>query len=205
LIETATAAAPKASPAQSKADKAAQAAAPGASAETAPRPLVQIKPDKLELAEQARNSWMCVVPTGTTAEDLDLRPEAMALIAHLLHRGDDIRAFSADDTMMFDLVCMLSVSGRAVCRVVRAIVVPEAHDDGSAPPLPEGHEIRKAKSGDSQPGWLVWRIAASGNAVENILLNGGHHFETFEQARRFLVDHATMRGNVPQGAFRSFG
>jgi len=48
----------------------------------------------------------------------------------------------------------------------------------------------------TQPEVLVLR------AVDNILLNGGHHFETFEQARRCLVDHATIRGETPQGLWR---
>src|SRR5437868_421192 len=98
MSEPATAAASKAR------STVASAGAPNPTTETTeqPRPVVQIRADTLKFAEHERNSWVCVVPTGTTAEDLDQRPEVMVAIADQLHKGDLITAWTADDSVMFD-------------------------------------------------------------------------------------------------------
>lgn len=194
MNEAATTTAPKASAAQSKADKAAKA---GATTETAPRPVVEIRPDTFKLAEHERNSWVCVVPAGTQVEDLDLQPGPLALIASLLHKGDDIRAFTADDSAMFDLVCVQVVAGRALCRVVRSIPLPERPLDALSR-VPDGFVIRPATAGDVQSGYLVVRVR------DNVLLNSNHICETRESAIRYLLDHPTVRGDVPQSVFRAF-
>jgi hypothetical protein len=198
-----TAATPEAQASEPATRKAGKAAKADASAAAARKSIGHLLPEKLELAEQKYNRWYGVAPLGTLPEDLDLQPEPFALIASLLHRGDDLRLFTADDSLMIDLVCVRAGPGYAICRVVQALAIPEAmHDDGAR--IPKGFEVRMATSGDTQPGWLVWRIASSGNRVDNILLNAGHHFETKEQAVRYLLDHATVRGETPQGVHRVF-
>lgn len=157
-----------------------------------------ISPEKFELADQKRNQWMTVVPADTRPEDLDLNPAPFSLVASLLTKGDDIRAFTADDSRMFDLVVVRSANGLAVCRVTGVLDLPKAGEyaHGRVPPT---HEVVPARSGDSQPGWLVWRKA------DGVLLNAGHTCPTEESAIRFLHDHSTMRGNVPQSVHRTFG
>lgn len=170
-----------------KATKASQARTAGAAAADADaRPVFHISPEKLKLAEQVKNDWVGVVPAGTRAEDLDLKAEPFALIAQLLHKGDDIRLFTADDREVIDLVCVQAAGTQALCRVTQVVKIPllsEADQDR----VPAGFEVVRAKASDEQEGWLVRRLS------DGVLLNAGTLYFQKEDAIRYLLDHASVR------------
>jgi hypothetical protein len=167
------------------------AAAAGPAAE---RPPFHISPEQTKLAEQVRNDWVVVVPAGTTAKDLDLQSEPFALIADMLHEGDNLRCLSGDKRTVIDCVCVHRAGTKAVCRVVLELKVPSLTESDSDR-IPAGFEVVEAMPRDIQPGWLVRR-------KDGPLLNHGMHIYDREQAIRFLLDHASVRCETPQSVMR---
>ena len=192
---TAEAEAQAADPPARKAAKA-RPAANSAAATAAPRPVIHFSPATLELAEQVYNRWRVVAPLGLAPEDLDLRSEPFALIADTLHKFDDIRVVAADNAWFADLVVVDKGEGYAIARMAQVIALPQARKDLTNR-IPDGFEVRPAAAGDVQPGWLAVRQS------DGVILNVGHSFERREDATRFLLDHASVRGQTPQSVFRS--
>jgi hypothetical protein len=153
-----------------------------------------ISPEKTKLTEQVANRWTVVVPVGTLPEDLDLRPDPFDLIAGLpLTKGDDIRAFTADERTIYDLIVVHCAGGRAWCRVTNVVKVPTFTEAaGGLGHVPEGFEITQSTRADAQDGWLIRRLA------DGVLLNGGQApIYDHQEALRFLLNHPSVRGQKP--------
>lgn len=202
----ATANPPEAAAAHGQSAKTARA--PKAAAGTGPevaaapaRPPVELSDSKLELFEQRCNSWVVIAPVGTKPEDLHMRPEPFAQIAWKLNRGDNVRAILGDDSAMIDMICVASTGSSALCFVTHFMPVPNLYAEAEV--LPDGYVIRRARPDEldgSPEGWLVVRLRPDGS--EEVTLNAGSPLLRREDARRYLLDHAAVRGNTPRGLYR---
>jgi hypothetical protein len=158
------------------------------------KPAWSISPEKTQLFEQVANCWSVVVPAGTTAAELHLRPEPFDLIAGMpLTKGDSIRAWTSDEKAIFDLVVVRVSAGRAWCMLRQELQIRLPDDvPGSLGHVPEGYEIVAATMGDTQLGWLIRRTA------DGVLLNGAQApILDHQEALRFLLNHPSVRGQKP--------
>lgn len=173
----------------------APAGLPDPKAETEPEPLV-ISPNMTSAFEHRASRWMCIVPKGTTPQDLDMKPGPFDLIAPTcpLHAYDDIRAVEVGGGRVMDLVVVhVNSGGRAWCRVVNDIHVPEMSEVGQVA-VPAGYEIVMATPGDGQDGWLVRRLS------DGALINGGGApMFDYHQALAYLRNHPAVRDPSGKG------
>lgn len=175
----------------------AEVAGAASTAADKPKPALQVSPEHFVLAEQKRNAWIGVIPAGTAADELDLNEHALGLVAQLVNYGDDVRLISSDRRTIIDGIVVFRSGIRAAMRVTQVVAVPAVNPDQWGA-LPEGCTIVEAGPDDDQEGWLVKRKLHG----EEVILNWGSPIFDYQEAIRHLMNHASIRGQVPQSLFR---
>lgn len=169
-------------PATAKAGQAATPMAPAAPEHVVKPP----RPERSHLRHFVQNVWTIYLEPGTRLEDLE-SVELCSLIASDLTKLDDVRLIAADGSFFADCVVAQKWQTSASLKVLRIIDLPEENRQQEKL-IPDGFTITRASPGSEQPGYLVTRTA------DGIVLNLGQApAMTFEAARRFLLDHATVR------------
>ncbi|SPJ18713.1 hypothetical protein SBBP2_890030 [Burkholderiales bacterium] len=149
-----------------------------------PEPLV-IPANACKLEEWARARHWVDFPIGTTDEDI-ARSSFWSLVCRNLKEFDLIDGVTLDRTRMYH--CMVNEVGIGyadVC-VLWSKKIPPRRPVGESR-IPDGYQIRPSNPGE-QGGFIVTRLK------DGVQLNAGHHHVRFEDARRFLEDHASVRG-----------
>lgn len=138
-------------------DKAAPPAASGAgaaAASEAPRPAVMIPLGTLEHREQRNNDWRAVVPAGTTAEDINFKPGACALISSRLMLGDTLTLITQDGKTLIRAVCVMGdQGGSAMCAVTDEFDLQQTAPLGDE--LPAGYSVRRTSVADEERGYQL--------------------------------------------------
>ncbi len=156
------------------------------------RQVGHIAPANHQLAEQCVNSWFSVAPRDSVPDDFDMVAEPFALIAQDLTRFDSMRLVAADDSWLADLIVVDKGPGYALCKVVRSVKLPKRRSI-SENRVPEGFEV--VQGGIGEEPWICRRLA------DGVVLNVGQFHHRREDAIRYLLDHATVRGEARPSTF----
>lgn len=143
------------------------------------------------LAEQRTNRWFGTAPRGCTPEQLDMDPAPWVSVAGSFTRFDEIRLVASDLTWIAEYVVLQSGprgSTFAVCKLLRVVEIPVISSERSG--LPAGYSIVPDWDPSSGTTWVVRRDK------DGVVLNHGSFHRTEEEARRFLLDHPVVRGEV---------
>lgn len=186
-----------------------RAAAPEDVAGIAPSPPAEgarvVKPISAlshQLAEYKFTSHFVIAQPGTTPQDLDMHPDAFSLLAGAMQMFDDVRVVDADDLWIADFIVVDCGASFVICRL-RGVVERTGRLQDLSDRIPVGYTVRQTRMSDdpSQHGlWLVIRDATK--TAPAVCLSGGHFLNKKEDAVRYLMDHASVIGEVSQNVFR---
>jgi hypothetical protein len=138
---------------------------------------------KLEDFTNARHR--AVAPRGARPEDL-IGTAAWALCAKDFKDFDFVTVVPVDRTWLAEFVVREVGVGFADLQLMWSLKLPPRSPAGESR-IPAGFQIRIANPGE-EPGWRVIR------EKDGIQLNAGHYHARREDALRFLLDHASVRG-----------
>ena len=132
-----------------------------------------VKPFDFQTAEHRYRRFDCVVPQGTTKDDLE-KPELWTNVAPQLKQFDEVRAVASDASFVAYLVVLFSHGTDARLKIVNGVDLDEVDDTDSAS---SKHDIKMR-------GTLKWCIVNL-ETGENIKTN----IPTKSQAQRELEDY----------------
>ena len=134
------------------------------------------------LAEHANNYFRAIVPESVELEDLS-DPRVWELIAADLHKFDRIVAIREDRKYWADCLVIDANPGAAKVLVLGSVspLPPLLATDMRA--VPQGFDITQE---GALGRWMIRRLS------DNVVLYSDGH-STFEEARSFLLGHATLR------------
>lgn len=168
--------------ARGEAPKAPEAEAP----EPAPAParVIHIDPAAMQLAEYVTNSFFATVPTGTRPSDFHLNPGPFELVAEHMTRFSNVRlvesGWIADGIVVDHLAPSFAVIH------IHNVVELGPRESAMRDLVPAGYIIRQ---GDvHEEAWVIERKQEGGNVV----MNKGCFHTSFENARSYLLTHATV-------------
>lgn len=162
-------------------------AAPPANAATTDRPkeVARISPAHLQLREYACNSFFAVAPAGAIPSDFHLSALPFELVAEHLTRFSTMLIVDQQGAWALDgLIVDHLPPSFALLHVTNVIDIgPRASAKRDI--VPEGFIIRQGEAHEEP--WLVIRKS------DGVCLNPGKFHGSFEEARSYLLAHATVR------------
>lgn len=155
-----------------------------AAPEPAPKPkeLPTLPKNALRLRESVNNCWRLIYPDTLTADDI-LRSEIWSAAGGDLGALDTIEAVNQSRTEWSEWKVVSVGKGFVQLLELRRHQLPPAQVDGETQ-IPAIHRLEHTLA----EGWRVLRRNPNG---EEIVMSSGH--ATHEIARRWLLDHATLR------------
>lgn len=158
-----------------------------------PRVIGQVSAGSLVLTQYKSNDWTGLAPRGCEPEDFHLRADPFDLLPDQVARFDTLRLIDPGDRWMAEYLCVEALTGRKVFALVHKVDLPPREADTSAR-IPAGYEIVQGGAEDHED-WLVRRVA------DQVVLNRHMTMGSYERARRYLLDHPTVRGEVHQSVY----
>jgi len=156
--------------------------APGADAKAK---LLPLRTGDATFLEITNNAWRVVVPAGVSAQELDLHPTFWNMLE--VRAGDSIKALPVDRTWVAVFEVLDAGPGNVVAKLAYSMSCP-LRSAASGKQIPDGWRIER--TGPAEPdGWIATH-PASGRKI----MNSGMPWETHEDARRGLLDHAIFAG-----------
>ena len=135
-------------------------------------------------AESRRNAWSCVVPAGTTKEQL-LQSQTWSVVSQNLNFLDRIEVIAADRSFFAELLVLAAGRGHASLHLLHYHALPAllTADPGV---LPAGFECNfTGPLVNGRGGYEVTRT------VDNVVMCTGH--ASRESALQELLQHASLR------------
>lgn len=148
------------------------------------RILQPIPGTRIKLAQFQANDWMIQAPSEVTVEDME--NPGLWTASRDIKRGDRVQVVQG--LRYTELFCYDDAPGQLMLRVIHTIELPPQNDQSSKA-LPAGYAIRRATPDDNAVGNFIVEREKDG-----FLMIGQHHrLDTFEDARRALLDHNAVR------------
>lgn len=154
---------------------------------TEPKKSIHVGRRAKRLREQVNNSWRINVQADTRPEDYCHR-DALGAAADGLAPYDRVEMIPADERWFAECLVLAAGLGWAKLKIMQVVELPPREEvvEGR---IPDTHKIVPAPPAQGG-GFLILR-KADGKLMKN---EGGAPFQSAEAAIRFLLDHASMRG-----------
>jgi hypothetical protein len=150
-----------------------------------------IQRNEFNLVESKQNDWSLVASHGAQPEDYDLKPEMWTMVSDMVTPYDTVRVIARDETWWALYLVIEAGTSRANAKLLMATEVPPKAAVGSVRDLPAGYDVRAGDAG--QDPWIVVRLS------DGFIMNMAQGHRSYEDARRWLLDHAVMRSdNAPR-------
>jgi hypothetical protein len=148
------------------------------------RVLQPISGARIKLAQFLTNRWVVVAPEDL--EVADFENPALWTVSRDIKRGDSV--VIQQPRRWTELVAYDDGPGYLALRVITTVELPPQREQSSTA-LPPGYEIRRARAEDDAIGnYVVLR------EKDNLIMSQHQRLDDFEAARRWLLDHAAVRG-----------
>jgi hypothetical protein len=157
-----------------------------AAAEQPNKVIAPLKSNDLKLREFSNNDWVAVAPSGSEPQDLEKDPKFWANCGQMVKLYDRIAVVSRDQHWWAEYLVVDHGPGYArVTRLLGTSLPPRQADTGKE--LPTGFAIQRTGP-DELPGYKIIRVKD-----QFAITNSGVPFDSFEAARRYLLDMDMFR------------
>jgi hypothetical protein len=137
----------------------------------------------LHIEEMKNVRYRASLPRDVTLENVT-ESSIWSVIAEQLRPYDRIAAVAHDESFWCELLVRSAINGRVAIVMLNSVELPAGIED-TTDNWPPGYTLSR----NEKEGWVITRDK------DNVVMGSTkrHGFQTKEQARRYLKDHATLR------------
>jgi hypothetical protein len=162
--------------------------------EAAPRkPPEPLKGDTVRLLEHVQNRWSTVFAAGSLASDYE--DPALWCATNDFTAYDTCVGPTGDTRFWREYLCISALPGCTRFKLLREVALPPRESDTERR-MPPGYRLRVGTPEEEQRGdmYMIDRKDHPDGLDDQIGLNRGLQHQSAEQAFRWWMDHAVMRG-----------